>query len=161
MQQSITECMEMQVLHKAAVKIQALARLWLAKRRLKRMKSVYIPARVEAFQDLLQREKQYVENLSLVVSQYMLPLRNSLDKQLRERGEDYKAVFGNIEQLVQVHQTILRALYELAERHWPSVEGIGDILLNASPHLRVYGPYVNNFKFARDTLFSLIQNVEK
>jgi len=48
---------------------------WLAKRKANYIRLVYRSGRCEPFQELLRKERAYVNNLECVVEQYLLPLQ--------------------------------------------------------------------------------------
>lgn len=150
----IDSLLDYQKPHRAAIVIQSAYRMAMAKIKRRRMKREIVPRRIESFRDLCNNESRYVNNLALLVSQYITPLRASQEKQLRQIADDsLTSIFGNIETILSVHQTILQTLLELMDRDsWPKIEGLGKLMQFVSHHLRVYGPYVNNFKVSIDTL---------
>jgi len=145
----------------AALIIQTAFRAYHARKERTRIKSEWNQTRADAFANLIKREKTYVLNLATVVSQYIMPLHSTSDKQLKQIAGDLKLIFSNLEQIIPVHHTFLESIYKLTEKNWPNLEGLGDLFISISPHWQHYGIYVHNFKFARDILFECINKCEK
>jgi len=145
----------------AALQIQTAFRLFRAKKEYARVKREWNQKRMDALASLIKREKTYVFNLATVVSQYVMPLNVTADKQLKQIAGDLKLIFSNLEQILSVHQTFLDEVYALTEKDWPRLEGLGDLFISISPHWKAYGIYIHNFKFSRDLLFECINKCEK
>ena len=141
-----------QKLQRAAVLIQSAFRSYQAKQALTSSLAEYQQGKIALFYELCDKEKRFVMNLATLVSQYIVPLRVSSDKQLKKISGDLTAVFSNVESILEVHQNLLKALYAVQRDQWPHLRGLGDAFTCISPSLAIYGKYVHNFKFALDTL---------
>lgn len=108
--------------------------------------------KIQSYHDLCSKEKDFVMSLATVVSQYIVPLRISSDKHLKKIYNDMHDVFSSTEKILEVHQTLLKTLYELPRSSWPHLNGLGDVFTEISPHWKIYGTYVHNFKFAIKSL---------
>ncbi|CAI8002154.1 Protein ECT2 [Geodia barretti] len=110
-------------------------------------------ARYHIAAELLQTEKNFVNILSLIVKVFKEPVERP-----QQRGgailsaEDSKSIFGNIPEILTVHQNIVRGLEELMA-HWEESTSIGAVLLLQSDELlRVYPPFVNFFEMSKEAL---------
>lgn len=145
----------------AALIIQSAFRSFLARKERDRVQQLWNQNRVDALSSLVKREKTYVYNLATVVSQYVMPLQVTTDKQLKQIAGDLKLIFSNLEQILSVHKNFLESLYELTESNWPTLQGLGELFVSISPHWKAYGIYIHNFKFSRDLLFECVTKCEK
>lgn len=135
------------------VQVQAIIRGHFARKEFQRRKRIFSKDRNMAFLDLIREEVEYKKSLDLIEQIFSVPLRNSPDKELRDQAQDLQGVFAAISDLVQVHRVFLRQLKGFAEMtEWPSIDGFGKLFLDNAKQFRAYGKYVENFKFAFDTV---------
>lgn len=145
----------------AALVIQSAFRKHIACKERDRIKALWNQNRVDAFSSLIKKESAYVFDLATVISQYVMPLQVTTDKQLKQMEGDFKIIFSNIEQILRVHELNLSSLRKLSETNWPTLQGLGDLFIEISQYWHVYGIYVHNFKVSRDLLFECITKCEK
>ncbi|CAG8705191.1 9518_t:CDS:2, partial [Cetraspora pellucida] len=97
--------------------------------------------REAAVSEILTTERKYVDGLEKLVNVFLLPLREICQKTSQKNGllsikpiaslEDISALFGNIEQLLILHKSLLKSL-EDRYRSWSPAEKISDIFLQTS-----------------------------
>ncbi len=128
--------------------------------------------RVAIMEEIWDTEKQFVEDLEVMVNLYLLPLRDSL----KNRADiidpkNIKGLFANVEQLLAVNQEILaqldivfdhanratdgdrrvqRSLADIfaeadVEQVDVTVREVANVFVKLSRDLRCYAPYCNNF----------------
>jgi hypothetical protein len=115
----------------------------------------------------------YVDNLSSVIKDYLLPVREaSKMKSLSITSGDIAIIFSNVETLYEVHQSLCTQLATLYT-FWPNVTGIGEffgkLVIEISQKFQIlqisqfvhYTEYVKNFKTAVDTLLRILHDNEK
>merc|ERR1712000_108623 len=73
-----------------------------------------------------------------------------MGKEIRKMNTELNLIFSNIEEILTIHQKLLKILYELPRSSWPELHGLGDAFSSISSHWNVYGTYVNNYKFAQE-----------
>ncbi|KAJ3376270.1 hypothetical protein GGF31_000337 [Allomyces arbusculus] len=115
--------------------------------------------RAKAVHEIVATEQSYVANLSILVTQLVVPLRDLLAsatspgraRQLGMTNDDLQAIFGNIEQILELHRTLLSGL---EERYllWTPDQKISDIYLKVVPFFKFYTIYLANYQNAIDTL---------
>lgn len=161
MAKTIAKLTATQYSHQAALIIETAFRRYKAIKTKERIERDWNQNRVDALASLIKREKTYVLNLATVVSQYVMPLRVSSDKQFKDIAGDLKLIFSNLEHILSVHQNFLDSLYTLSETDWPQLRGLGNLFIDISPHWKAYGIYVHNFQLSRDILFECMNKSEK
>jgi hypothetical protein len=78
-----------------------------------------------AYSVLLRTETTFVADLSTLVNEYVLPLRNL-------QWTEAVSVFGNVEELLRVHRLLLADLNRIADFQWPLLDSLGDAFLKAT-----------------------------
>ena len=159
-QKDVELFLHFQNLNQQAIIIQKLFRRRRAIRKLAFVKKNYNKSKVSVFQDIVKREKKYILNLATIVSQFIMPLRITNDKQLKELSGELKIIFSNIEEILSIHQMFFNLIRTYSDKYWPQINWFGAMITEVAPHFKVYGTYVNNFKFARDTLTECMFNVK-
>lgn len=106
-----------------------------------------------AFQELVQREKDYIYQLITLVRIFLQPLRARINSAKGLEGltlADTEVIFGNIEQLYRTHELSLRSL-ERCVRDWKS-SAPGSVFYGMCRGLEVYRTYLSNLFFSEDRL---------
>ena len=147
-----------QSLHKSAVLIQSQFRGYLTRKKYLQDKQSYNANKIVAFHEICEKEKNFVMSLATLISQYIVPLRITQDKHLKKIYAQLSPVFSEIEALLEVHQALLKIIYEIPRNSWPCLEGLGNVFTSISPHWKIYGKYVHNFKLAMDLIETSVTN---
>lgn len=104
---------------------------------------------------LMAKEKQYIEDLDIVESVFITPLRTANPPIMSPAGlEDFiKEVFGNILQLRECNHQLLEFLSVRHREQGLIIQSIGDIFLTAAADFRVVYPiYVGRHPLAEKRL---------
>jgi len=99
--------------------------------------------RQEVIYEMIDTEKDYVNDLSIIIELYIKPLRTN---KIIPRT-DANILFSNVEQLYGVNQELLSA-FEKRQKENPYVEEIGDIWLTMLEYLKMYMLYCGNYAYA-------------
>jgi len=146
--------------HTAALLIQSCYRSHLARKKFVSNIAEYQQAKIQSFHDLCTKEKDFVMSLATLVSQYIVPLRTTQDKHLKKTYDNLSDVFESVENILGVHRTLLKTLYELPRESWPHLKGLGQVFTYIAPHWKIYGTYVHKFKFSLCFLEDSLDNNE-
>jgi len=91
---------------------------------------------------LISKEEQYIEDLKIVESVFIQPLRAAdppimtpLDLQ-----EFIQEVFGNILELLECNKRLLEVLYVRQREQHPVIQSVGDIFLEIATEFRIVYP---------------------
>ena len=91
---------------------------------------------------LITKEEQYIEDLKIVESVFMQPLRvadppimTPLDLQ-----EFIQEVFGNILELLECNKRLLEVMYVRQREQYPVIQRVGDIFLDIATEFRIVYP---------------------
>lgn len=145
-------------LDQKAALIQRVFRGWICRVRFKRLaKSLYL--REKAAREALTTERTYVENLELMVREYLVPLRaKACEPRAFITPETVATLFSNVEALIPVHKEFLAKLEErLAE--WDNAKTpLSDIFNKLAPALKLYVQYVSSFDRSSNVLTALLEN---
>ena len=160
MKVEVIKMYEDQERQKAATVIQSVFRSYRQQKKFKNLSTDFNSSKIDSFHHLCNKEKDFVMSLATLISQYIVPLRVSSDKHLKKINCDLSDLFSNIENILEVHQTILKTLYELPRDSWPSLNGLGNVFTYISPHWKIYGSYVHSFKYSLETIEDLTDNNE-
>ncbi|KAI9189171.1 hypothetical protein H9P43_000599 [Blastocladiella emersonii ATCC 22665] len=111
------------------------------------------PNRERAVQEILSTERSYVEMLRILVECFARPLRVLAKSSKRPllSPPDANMLFGNVEEVLGLHETFLRGLEERMSA-WHPHQYLSDLFLSFSPFLNVYKPFVINYPSALKTL---------
>lgn len=101
--------------------------------------------------ELLKTEQTYVSSLEELVKGYLEPFRSGSVKIPKE--VDIKAIFSNVEQILNLNSELLKELVKANKDAWPRTR-IGEAFMQMAPYLKIYTTYVNNFDAATETLLS-------
>ncbi|XP_029472616.1 protein ECT2 isoform X5 [Rhinatrema bivittatum] len=112
-------------------------------------------ARWQVAMELYQTESNYVDILTTVVQLFQVPL----EKEGQLGGpilapEEIKAIFGSIQDILDVHTKIKGDLENLM-RDWADSKSIGNVILTYSKDLvKIYPPFVNFFEMSKETIIN-------
>ncbi|XP_069556193.1 FYVE, RhoGEF and PH domain-containing protein 4-like [Brachyistius frenatus] len=99
--------------------------------------------------ELLQTERAYVTRLHLLDQEFCLHLTEEAG-----RGsfplEVIRNIFSNISSIYSFHSQFLLPNLEKCICHWGESAGLGEVLLQHAPFLRMYADYVRNFDQAME-----------
>jgi hypothetical protein len=104
---------------------------------------------------LITKEKQYIEDLDIVETIFITPLRTANPPVMTRSvlDEFIKEVFGNILQLRECNHQLLDCLYIRQREQGLIVQSIGDIFLTAATDFRaVYPIYIGRHPLAEKRL---------
>ena len=104
---------------------------------------------------LITKEKQYIEDLDIVETVFIIPLRTANPPVMTPSvlDEFIKEVFGNILQLRECNHQLLDCLYIRQREQGLIVQTIGDIFLTAATDFRaVYPIYIGRHPLAEKRL---------
>ncbi|OBZ82583.1 FYVE, RhoGEF and PH domain-containing protein 4 [Choanephora cucurbitarum] len=110
-------------------------------------------------ESLLTSEQAYVESLELVMRLFLTPLRKDTNhssfsflgmKKMVCTEREFRWLFGNFEDLVQMHRSILSSLEERL-RIWGPTQILSDVFQSWFPQLECYRIYLDNYDIALTT----------
>ncbi|ORX64662.1 Dbl homology domain-containing protein [Anaeromyces robustus] len=106
--------------------------------------------RQEVIYEMIDTERDYVNDLSIIIEVYIEPLKsnNILSK------KDLNTLFSNVEQIYGVNKELL-SLFEKRQQQNPYVDEIGDIWLTMNEYLKMYLLYCSNYATALTKLENL------
>lgn len=114
--------------------------------------------RQEVIYEMIDTERDYVNDLSIIIELYIKPLKsnNLITK------KDLNTLFSNVEQIYGVNKELL-SLFEKRQQENPYVNEIGDIWLTMNDYLKMYLLYCSNYATALTRLEELknIKNFSK
>ncbi|KAJ3340475.1 hypothetical protein HDU93_006943 [Gonapodya sp. JEL0774] len=106
----------------------------------------------EVLAEILETESNYVENLKLIVSIFVVPLTDS--GALSE--ETLKGIFSNVEQILHFHDSILKCLQDVkTEDGVPPINVLIRLYETKVQEFDVYVPYCSNQSSAKRVLASV------
>ncbi|KAL6052170.1 Protein T2 [Balamuthia mandrillaris] len=114
--------------------------------------------------ELLTTERNYVNCLNLIMQQFQQPLQKAADAEKEAdrfiTKTEVKSLFSQVE-IIRAYNAQLLARLERRMDDWSDESIIGDIFIEMSAFLKVYGAYVANYESAMQTLSSLKQKSKK
>ncbi|KAG5834716.1 hypothetical protein ANANG_G00264540 [Anguilla anguilla] len=96
--------------------------------------------------EIHETEAKYYKTLEDIEKNYMIPLKQVLSPQ------DMEAIFVNLEDVIKVHFSLLRAI----DMNMVGGGGLGKIFLDFKERLLIYGQYCSQMENAQKTLDELI-----
>ncbi|PRP81712.1 hypothetical protein PROFUN_10812 [Planoprotostelium fungivorum] len=136
------------------LKMQAIVRRWLAKRKYLDIMRKYAHRSKVAF-EILSTEKKYVENLSILKERqcFFDPLRESLVTSRPILSHDkIGIIFSNFHLIRSINEELCKKLADRIQ-NWGPHQRIGDIFVNVAPSLQFsYSHYVNSYDQALKTV---------
>ncbi|KAG1466688.1 hypothetical protein G6F46_000886 [Rhizopus delemar] len=102
---------------------------------------------------LIKSEESYTNSLCLVQHYFLLPLKKDQKhstfgflgmKKVVCTEREYAWLFGNLEDIVRLHQAHLKSLKERMQI-WGPTQILSDVFQSWFPHLDIYRPYFNNY----------------
>ncbi|CAA3006359.1 ras-specific guanine nucleotide-releasing factor 2-like [Olea europaea subsp. europaea] len=140
-------------------KVQSFFRGWLCRRRWKQIVQEYIKSphaesmrkRNNLVFKMVECEEEYVEQLTLLISAFLRPLKMAASSQRPALDHDeLNSIFLNSETLLFLHQIFLKGLTARMES-WPTLV-LGDLFNMLLPMLTIYQEYVRNHHFSLQVL---------
>ncbi|RDD45238.1 Ras-specific guanine nucleotide-releasing factor 2 [Trichoplax sp. H2] len=140
-------------------KIQSFIRGWLCRRKWKAIVQNYVSSehsdilkkRNGIFFQLYESERNYVQQMSILVSCYLRPLKMAASsKKPSVTHDEVNSIFLNCETILFLHQIILKILHSRIE-NWPTLQ-IGNLLDVFLPTLAIYQEYVRNHHYSLQVL---------
>ncbi|CAB4404038.1 unnamed protein product [Rhizophagus irregularis] len=111
--------------------------------------------REAAVNEILTTELTYVDGLRKLVRIYLLPMRQRSANKILSKPiatiEEISTIFGNVEQLLKLHEQLLKSLEE-RKLNWSPTRHISDIFLKNAPYLKMYAIYFKSFPQAIATM---------
>lgn len=110
---------------------------------------------------LISKEEQYLQDLDIVESVFIKPLRTSNPSLMRpDLLDDFiDDVFGNILDLRECNRRLLEVMYVRQREQAPIIQRIGDIFLDAATEFRLaYPTYIGHYPVAEKRLKDEIDN---
>ncbi|KAI9504301.1 hypothetical protein GGI25_004400 [Coemansia spiralis] len=96
--------------------------------------------RQEVIFEIIHTEADYVKDLRITVDILLAPMHSL--KVLP--AEQIELVFGNVREILELHEAINHAFMERQRQQYPVLWDIADVLLPFVPHFRVYAKYICN-----------------
>lgn len=101
--------------------------------------------------EILQTEKQYIENLQVIMNHYMMPMMAATRNKTQQvcfTDEDIKLIFSNnLTLILGVNLELLKSL-EARVESWSVTQKIGDVFCSIAPFLKMYFDYGANYETA-------------
>ncbi|EGC39499.1 hypothetical protein DICPUDRAFT_96538 [Dictyostelium purpureum] len=135
---------------KGFILFQALFRGYKTRQFVKKMKRD-IAYREKVQQEILKTEEDYIKNLNLCITHYMIPL---YEKELINK-EQQKMIFSNIEIIYNFGKTLLEDIRDRCGAKWTAYQKLSDLFLKISAFLKVYSSYVQNYDISIEVLKEL------
>ncbi|CAG8438153.1 570_t:CDS:2 [Ambispora leptoticha] len=117
--------------------------------------------REAAVKEIITTERTYVDSLRKLVSYFLVPLKENYQKSTSKNVilstkpmatmEDISALFGNVEQILSLHEQLLKQLEE-RYANWSPTELISGVFLQIAPYLKMYTTYLKSFPQAIATM---------
>mmetsp|Transcript_21371 Transcript_21371/g.53882 ORF Transcript_21371/g.53882 Transcript_21371/m.53882 type:complete len:727 (-) Transcript_21371:16-2196(-) len=108
-------------------------------------------ARSAAFEKLLESEREYVQNLRLLLTKYLLPGSSSSSEALPTSPSAFASLVSRLEQILRVNEDVLSQLEALNKKQ-PNDQMIGLICLQLAAYLKIYIQYCSDEMHALDTV---------
>ncbi|KYQ89762.1 pleckstrin (PH) domain-containing protein [Tieghemostelium lacteum] len=135
-------------MHNKITLIQSHVRGWLQRLRYREMMR-HIALRNKCANEIMETERNYVQNLGILIDQFLVPLQTT-KKDLLSSAE-ITSVFSNCSLIHGVHKELLDSL-EKKYAKWSNEQSLAVCFLDLTPFLKLYTQYINNFNHATITL---------
>eukprot|EP01119_Soliformovum_irregulare_P019332 TRINITY_DN6092_c0_g1_i2.p1 TRINITY_DN6092_c0_g1~~TRINITY_DN6092_c0_g1_i2.p1 ORF type:complete len:594 (+),score=153.67 TRINITY_DN6092_c0_g1_i2:36-1817(+) len=109
--------------------------------------------RTQIAAEILETERTYVRSLSMLVADYLMPIRSHIDSLIN--SQDVFGIFSNVEAVLKCNQVLLKALEEEMQNR---EKCLGKIFLQMAPFFKIYTQYVNNYDHSVQTLNRCIRS---
>ncbi|ELP90040.1 Rho guanine nucleotide exchange factor, putative [Entamoeba invadens IP1] len=106
--------------------------------------------RTNVAQELLSTEESYVQQLKLLVEEFVKPITR--DQIIP--AETSRKIFSDIEMILSVNTKFLESFQKVI-KVWNSESSIGGLFVKMAPFLKIYGEYCKNYPEALKELASL------
>lgn len=110
---------------------------------------------------LISKEEQYLQDLDIVESVFIKPLRTTTPPLMQaDLLDDFiDDVFGNILDLRECNRRLLEVMYVRQREQAPIIQRIGDIFLDAATEFRLaYPTYIGHYPVAEKRLKDEMEN---
>ncbi|GLB41616.1 putative CNH domain containing protein [Lyophyllum shimeji] len=109
---------------------------------------------------LIEKEEQYVQDLDVVESNFIKPLRQANPPVIRGSVDDFiDDVFGNILDLRECNRRLIEVMYVRQREEGPVIGSVGDIFLDAASQFRLpYANYIGHHPIAEKRLKDEIES---
>ncbi|KAK5582756.1 hypothetical protein RB653_004342 [Dictyostelium firmibasis] len=132
---------------KKIIKSQSLVRGYLVRKQYKRIKN-----RREVAQEILKTEETYVNSLTVLFNEYLVPLKNESAGISSISADNVKTLNNNINVILNMNNMLLKKLRERMSTPWHYRQLFGDIFFKMSDLLKCYIAYVNHYNRALSTV---------
>jgi len=107
-------------------------------------------------QEIIQTEEDYLNDLHVIINHYLASLLTF--KQMTKHQKD--EVFGNIEEIIPIHQHLLSQLHEEMKVGGDHTPRIGAAFLDIAPQLKAYINYCNSQASSGESIELLVASDE-
>ncbi|RDB18445.1 Rho1 guanine nucleotide exchange factor 1 [Hypsizygus marmoreus] len=109
---------------------------------------------------VISKEEQYVQDLDIVESDFIKPLRMANPPVIQSNVEEFiDEVFGNILDLRECNRRLLEVMYVRQREQAPIIQRIGDIFLDAATEFRLAYPiYIGHHPIAEKRMKDEVDN---
>mmetsp|Transcript_10080 Transcript_10080/g.17729 ORF Transcript_10080/g.17729 Transcript_10080/m.17729 type:complete len:464 (+) Transcript_10080:82-1473(+) len=111
--------------------------------------------RTKVAHEVLATEKSYVKSLEALLRHYVVPLSSGENPVLTQ--EEKRKMFGNIEQILGLAQSFIKAL-EGALKNWGPWSEMGGVFKTFAMFFKMYIDYTGSFKTGSDQAGELLKN---
>ncbi|EGG20674.1 RhoGEF domain-containing protein [Cavenderia fasciculata] len=132
---------------KKIIKVQSLARAFLARKAYRRIKT-----RRGVAQEMLNSEKTYIHNLHILLHDYLVPLRKMCEGNSAINPDNVKSLYNNIEVILNINNSLLKRVQERMSTPWHYEQLFGDIFFKMCDLLKCYIAYVNLYNRSLTTV---------
>ncbi|KAJ1888873.1 hypothetical protein LPJ66_008346 [Kickxella alabastrina] len=109
--------------------------------------------RQEVIFEIIHTEADYVKDLRIIVDILLGPMRS-----LRiVPADQIELIFGNVQEILELHESINTAFMERQRKQYPVVWDISDVLLPFVHHFRLYAKYICN----QDKALGLVEELKR
>ena len=143
----------------ATIQIQKHLKLFINMKKFKKtLKS--IKYRKNIMKEIVQTEKNYIENLKLVVNQIIVPVRDKKISTNFNEIEDFLTVFSNLESIKTLHEKLYAKLQQRF-LHYHHFSLFGEVFQEFLPFFKIYFIYCEEFEGNMKFLNKFIKTNEK
>ncbi|XP_002735852.1 active breakpoint cluster region-related protein-like [Saccoglossus kowalevskii] len=116
------------------------------------MYSLPVDMRKLVVEGILESDQAYLECLDTLQDYMRVLLASSTTSQPAMSNADYQVIFFGIEELYRLSTEFYNALKERVD-NWNESQIVGDLFLESSRRLSIYGEYFNNYGKAMETVY--------
>jgi len=104
--------------------------------------------------EIVSTETHYVESLDLTLQKWILPAKRA---GMLSAGSEVEILFSDLEVILNLNRVVLSKI-EQRYKSWPSIQNIGDILVDNAPLFKLYYRYIRNYNKSQGKLSQLTGN---